>query len=191
MSMWRVTPKRWYSSQFVVTDEANRQVGEVRLRPWLQCGSVTAGGIEHRVHRDGLMGGAFVLEEAGQPIAKAVGRSALRQAVTVVWKDTNYLLTARSPWVRDFTLWDGERQIGRLVPERVLGRRVRAEIQDDAPLEVSLFVVWLAEMFWKRGYESHWWAWGTSIPWRQRDMTGIPKGARSQEDRDGAQEEKP
>ena len=35
-------------------------------------------------------------------------------------------------------------------PARALGRQARADLPEDMPLEVRLFVLWLTLMLWKR-----------------------------------------
>lgn len=154
--MWKVTPKHWYSWEFAVTDDRERDVGEVRVSSWWNRGTVVAGGVEHKVSRDRLLGGAFVLRGADAPIARAIGRSAYRITIVIVWEEKRYFLHARSTLRREFGFWDGEKEVGSIVPVRALSRAARAELPDDLPLVVRLFAVWLAEMFWKRGYQSHW-----------------------------------
>ncbi|MEN6368281.1 MAG: hypothetical protein ABFD77_01110 [Thermotogota bacterium] len=56
MTMWKVTPKHWYSWEFAVTDDLEQEVGEVRVSSWRNRGVVVAGGVEHKVSRDGLFG---------------------------------------------------------------------------------------------------------------------------------------
>ena len=156
MAMWKVTPKHWYSWEFAVTDDLGQDVGEVRVSSWWNRGTVVAGCVEHKVSRDRLLGGAFVLRGADAPIARAVGRSAYRITIVIVWEEKRYFLHARSTLRREFGFWDGEKEVGSVVPVRAFSRAARAELPDDLPLVVRLFAVWLAEMFWKRGYQSHW-----------------------------------
>ncbi|MEN6368282.1 MAG: hypothetical protein ABFD77_01115 [Thermotogota bacterium] len=73
-----------------------------------------------------------------------------------MWEEKRFFLQVRSTLRREFGVWDGEKEVGSVVPERAFSRAARAELPGDLLLVVRLFAVWLAEMFWKRGYQSHW-----------------------------------
>ncbi len=153
MAMWKVTPKRWYSWDFAVLDERGQEIGEVKLSALWDSGTVIAGGLEYAVSRDRAIGIGFLLEGAGTPTARAVGRTALWHGVTIIWNERTYQLVAQSPWRRGLVLWEGDEKVGLVAPERPLRRRARAELPADLPPVVRLFVVWLAEMLWKRTYQ--------------------------------------
>lgn len=153
MPTWKVAPRRWYSWDFTVSDERGQEMGGVKLSPWWNRGSVIVGGLEYRVFRDRLAGVGFALEGAGPPTARAVGRRALWSGVTILWNESTYQLVARSPWRRGLALWREGEKVGLVVPERVFRRGARAELPADLPPVVRLFVIWLAEMLWKRAYQ--------------------------------------
>jgi len=153
MPVWKVTPKRWYSWDFAVLDERGQEIGEVKLSPLWSSGTVIAGGLEYAVSRDRTIGVGFSLEGAGTPTARAVGRKALWHGVTIIWNERSYQLVARSPWRRGLVLWEGAEKVGLVAPERAFSRKSRAELPAILPPVVGLFVVWLAEMLWKRTYQ--------------------------------------
>jgi hypothetical protein len=143
------TPKRWFSWDFEVHEGGGQPVGDVRVSAWRERGSVTVGGIEYPVTREGVVG-AFVLGGAGGVLARAMKPSAVRRLFTLEHDGKEYTLKAVYAWGRDFTLLDGEVEIGVVRPERVFGRQARADLPEDMPLAVRLFVVWLSLMLWKR-----------------------------------------
>jgi hypothetical protein len=143
------TPKRWFSWDFEVHEGGGQPVGDVRVSAWRERGAVTVDGIEYPVTREGVVG-AFTLAGAGGVLARAVKPSALHRMFTLEHDGKEYVLKAVSAWGRDFALLDGEVQIGVVRPARALGRQARADLPEDMPLEVRLFVLWLTLMLWKR-----------------------------------------
>jgi hypothetical protein len=144
------TPKRWFSWDFEVHEGGGQPVGDVRVSAWRERGAITVGGIEYPVTRGALLSGVVTLSDVGGVLARAVKPSAFRRAFTLEHDGKEYVLKAASAWGRDFALLDGEREIGVVRPARALGRQARADLPEDMPLEVRLFVLWLTLMLWKR-----------------------------------------
>ena len=147
--MLHAFPKRWSSWDFTVQDETGHIVGEVALSSWRERGTVRCEGAEHHVFREGAHRGSFVLEGAGQPL-RAVKPSAFRNLFEVEFGSEQYVLSPRSAFRRDRLLYYDGREIGFIVAEGPLSRRARIELPDDLPLVLTLFLVWLTLLQWKR-----------------------------------------
>lgn len=150
--MLSAIPKRWFSWDFTIQDRDGQTVGEVSLSA-RERGTVTAGGIERKVTRESALG-AFVLEEAGTAVAKAVKPGAFKKSFTIEHAGRLFTLEPRAAWKRELVLHEGDRELGAIIPEKVFARRARVELTDDLPLVLKLFVVWLTLLLWKRTSET-------------------------------------
>jgi hypothetical protein len=148
--MLSAVPKHWFSWDFAIQDATRHPVAEVRLSSWRERGAVSVQGVEHRVSRHGVLRGAFVLERGGSVLARAEKPSAFRREFQIEHDGKQYTLKARSIWRRERVLYDGDKEIGAVVPEGLFNRRARVELPDDLPLVLRLFVVWLTMLLWKR-----------------------------------------
>jgi hypothetical protein len=146
--MLSAIPKRWFSWDFTIQDRDGQTVGEVVLSN-RERGTILAGGVERKVSRESALG-AFVLEEGGSIVAKAVKPSAFKRAFTIEHAGRQYTLKPRSGWRREMVLHEGDREIGAVIPEKILARRARVELTDDLPIALRLFVIWLTLLLWKR-----------------------------------------
>lgn len=149
MTLWSAIPTGWLTWDFEVRDADGRNLGEVRLSSWRERGAVCAGGVEHGVSRESLLG-AFVLEKEGLPLARAVKPSALFRSFEIEYEGRSFALKAWSAMRRAMVLWEGGIAIGSIAPEGVLTRRARIELPEELPLALKLFLVWLTMLMWKR-----------------------------------------
>jgi hypothetical protein len=147
--MWSAVPKHWFSWDFVVQDATLQPVAEVRLSSWRERGAIAAGGVEHKVSRQGILG-AFVLLKDESVVASAEKPSAFRKSFQIDHEGRRYTLKGRSFWQRGLVLLEGEKEIGSLVPTGFFTRRAQVGLPEELPLILRLFVVWLAMLLWKR-----------------------------------------
>jgi hypothetical protein len=148
--MLDAVPEHWFSWDFAIRDATRQPVAKVRLSSWRERGAVIVNGIEHKVSRQGVLRGAFVLERGGSVLARAEKPSAFRREFRIEHGGKQYTLKGRSIWRRERVLYDGGREIGAIIPEGLFSRRARAELPDTLPLLLRLFVVWLTMLLWKR-----------------------------------------
>jgi hypothetical protein len=146
-------PKHWYSWDFTLVS-GDRTLADLDLSSWREKGVVTIGGHEHRVFREGMVSGDFVIERDGQVLARATKPSAFRNTVIVTHGGRHYTLRKRSVWKRAFVLLEGDREIGSLSPNSWLTRDATVNLPPDWPLAVKTFVTWLAIILWKREADS-------------------------------------
>src|SRR5918993_4467197 len=94
-------PRRWYSWDFSLVS-GDRTLAELDLSSWRERGVVTIADHEHRVYREGMVGGDFVIERDGQVLARATKPSAFSSTVVVTHDRREYTLQKRSIWRRGF-----------------------------------------------------------------------------------------
>jgi hypothetical protein len=107
-------------------------------------------GERYRCYRDGLLTGAFLLEQDGSVLARAEKPSMFRSHFTVQLAGRNYLLKKRSRWRRSFVLYESEREVGYLHRSGFFVRRVRVDFPEEWPLAAQAFIFWLALIVWTR-----------------------------------------
>jgi hypothetical protein len=151
--MLKAIPKRWLSWDFAVEDAVGMPWGEVSLSFWRERGSVTAGGQQYRVSRQGFVG-PFVLEGPDGELAHAVKVSPFKQEFTLSAERRDYVLRKLSWWSREFGLFSGDTQVGSLAPESWLSRRARVDLPEDMTGWLRAFVTWLTLLMWKRDSEA-------------------------------------
>ena len=147
MTVLTLTPKRWYSWDFSVIDDA-RHLADLHLSNWRERGVLSIEGVDYSVFRESPLGD-FILQHAGSVLARATKPSAFQRSFVIKYKEKYYTLRAKS-FSRTFVLFDGSTQVGSLAPESCWTRRANATLPDDWPLPVKSFAMWLAIVHWKR-----------------------------------------
>jgi hypothetical protein len=139
----------WYSWDFDVTD-GGRHVAHLDVSAWREQAVLTIDGVAHRVYREGVGSGDFLLERDGIVLARATKPSAFRSAFEVRHDGRTYELAKESWWQRRFVLRSGSAEIGSLAPRSALGREAVATLPEPWPLPLKVFVIWLVVILWKR-----------------------------------------
>ncbi|HTU99760.1 MAG TPA: hypothetical protein VMF13_04425 [Luteitalea sp.] len=147
--MLTATPKRWFSWDFTI-EEGDRQVAAIDVSSWRERGTLTVDGVDHRVYREGILTGDFILEAAGTVVARAEKPSAFRRVFLIEYHGRRYVLQPTSVLSRGMTLLEGDRSVGVIAPGGILTRRADVELPEDMPLAVRVFVIWLTVILWKR-----------------------------------------
>lgn len=147
--MLNVIPKSWLSwdCEFL---EGKRQVAELKASWLREKALVQVGQTAFEVGRDGLVSGSFFLKRDGHLVATANKPSALQRSYVMDFGGTRYTLRAAAVLRRKFELVSGEQVVGSVYPERWIGRRSVADLPEDLPLEVRVFLTWLVLTQWKR-----------------------------------------
>lgn len=147
--MMTAVPRRWFSWDFTVND-GPRSVATIDVSWWREHGTLTVAGVDHRVYRERMLSGDFILEAAGSVVARARKPSAFRRAFAIEHSGRRYSLQAASVLRRRMVLLEGDRNVGSLSPQSVFTRRADVDLPPDLPLAVRVFVIWLAVILWKR-----------------------------------------
>jgi len=144
-----IAPLHWYSWDFDVLD-GTRHLAQVDVSSWREKGVVTIDGVEHRVYREGVLSGDFILERHNTVLARATKPSAFQKTMIVTYKEREYVLRKPSAWRRAFVVVEGDRQVGSLSPHSAWTRKATVDLPAEWPLAVRTFVIWLAIILWKR-----------------------------------------
>jgi hypothetical protein len=139
----------WYSWDFDVTDDT-RHVAHLDVSAWREKGVLTIDGIAHRVYREGVGSGEFLLQRDGIVLARATKPSAFRSAFEVRHDGRTYELAKESFWQRRYVVRSGNAEIGSLGPRSAFGREAVATLPEAWPLPLKVFVIWLVVILWKR-----------------------------------------
>ena len=142
-------PRRCYSWDFTLVSGDGTQA-RLDLSSWREKGVVTIGDYDHRVYREGMVSGDFVIERGGQALARATKPSAFRSTIVITHGGRQYTLRKKSVWKRAFVLLEGHKEVGSLSPNSWLTRDATVSLPADWPLAVKTFVTWLAIILWKR-----------------------------------------
>jgi hypothetical protein len=151
--MLQIVPTHWYSWNVTVRD-ASRPVAAIATSWWREKGTLTIDGVTYRVSREAPLFGAFVLEHAGRVLAQAEKPSIFRRAFVIRHAGRAYTLRPESMFRRAFVLRDGSRPVGSITPTNFLTRKAAADLPDDLPLPVRMFIVWLTVISWRRDQSS-------------------------------------
>src|SRR5262249_10933633 len=149
MTLLKAVPKHWFSWDFTII-EGVQLLAEIDVSWWREKGFLKVHGTSYRVYREGLASGDFILEYNGSILTRAMKPRALHPFLTIEYSGTQYTLRAKSFFRRAFLLLRGSEQVGSLSPEGVFTRRAQIDLPEELPLEMKVFIVWLAIILWKR-----------------------------------------
>ena len=78
MAVLTLTPKRWYSWDFSVIDDA-RHLADLHLSNWRERGVLSIEGVDYSVFGESPLGD-FILQHAGSVLARATKPSAFQRS---------------------------------------------------------------------------------------------------------------
>lgn len=147
--MLEAVPKGVFSNDYVLLS-SGEALGELDVSVWRERAEFELAGVPHRLYREGMMSGAFVLERAGTVVARAVKPSVFRERFEVDLGGRPFTLRKLSLFSRTFGVFFGEQQVGSISRAGFFTRRALLELPPDWPPAFQLFVFWLALVSWKR-----------------------------------------
>jgi hypothetical protein len=147
--MLTIIPKGWFSWDFNILD-GDKKLALIDLAWTREAGVLLLDGQSYKVHREHWFGGAFMLEQDGQVLARAIKPSAWKRALQIEHGEHRYILKPVSSFGRSFELVDGERVIGSIRPQHAFTRKANIDFPESIPLPVRTFMVWLTIILWKR-----------------------------------------
>ena len=88
--------------------------------------------------------------EGGRVPVRAVKPSAFRSTFEISYGSKHYVLRRRSAFRGDRVLYEEDALIGGVFSEGSLNRRARVDLPDELPMLLTMFMVWLTLLQWKR-----------------------------------------
>ncbi len=150
--MLRVESDSWFSWDFTILD-GEREVAKLDQSWWSEAAEMEIEGESCRLYREGMMGD-FVLEAGGEVSVRAEKPSALRNAFVVRHGDESFELEKESVWKQKYSLRRHGRDAGSIAKESWATSNLTADLPEDLPLRVRVFMVWLVLVLWKRENDS-------------------------------------
>jgi hypothetical protein len=150
--MLEAVPRGFLSNDYTLRS-LDGSLAELDVSGWRERAEFELDGVPHRLYREGVLSGAFVLERAGEVAARAEKPSAWR-ARFVLHLQGRTLELRRLGWGRRFGLFEEGREVGRIAPAGVFTRRARIELPAGYPLPLQLFLFWLVLVIWRRDRQS-------------------------------------
>jgi len=148
--MLRAVPNGWFSYDFTLFDRTGRPVARVDLANWREKAKLEVSGTPYEAHHK-AWASEFVLEKDGQVLAVAEKPSTWKDRFFFEHGGNRYELKKESAWGRTFELTrDGVGSVGSVRPKGAFRREWTVDMPGELPLEVRVFLVWLAVLLWRR-----------------------------------------
>lgn len=149
--MLRAVPRGWFSHDFEVYDRSGSRVGWADLSSWREKATLEVADARYdATHKTGRKEFALSRED-GEIVLVAQKPSAWRERLCFEYAGSRYELRKESAWRRDFVLSrEGMGEVGSLRPGGMFRREWTADLPEELPQEVRVFVMWLVRLMWKR-----------------------------------------
>jgi hypothetical protein len=147
--MLDATPRGLFTWGFTVRQGVDA-VAEIDPSWFGESAEIRAGGQTYSAYRESLLGGTFVLQSGERLVARARKASAFVRAFDIDLSGRPLELKATSVWSREFGLFEGGVQVGRIGPAAWFGRRAVIDLPPGISLPAQLFLLWLVLVLWRR-----------------------------------------
>jgi hypothetical protein len=147
----RAVEKSWFSYNFDVFDRTGTRVATADLANWRENAKLEVGGRRYLARHE-RWAREFVLEgEDGLTVAVAEKPSGWRDNFSIEHGGTRYELRKESPWRSTFVLSrEGVGVVGSIRQKSFFGRETSVDLPEELPVEVRVFILWLATLVRKR-----------------------------------------
>lgn len=147
--MIEAIPTDLLSTNFRI-EQQDRLVGEIDTSIWRDKAALELEEGSYQLYREGFVSGDFVLERDGKVIARASKPSVFENRFEVDIPGHHLVMRKLAILRREFGLFEGDKQIGKIYPLGIFTRHSRVDLPADWPLSSRVFVFWLAFVVWKR-----------------------------------------
>lgn len=149
--MLRAIQRSWFSYNFDVIDRTGTRVATADMSNWRENARLEVEGRRY-LARHQTWAREFVLEgEDGSIVAVAEKPSSWRETFSLEHGGVRYGLRKESPWKSSFILSrEGVGVIGSVRQKSLFGRETIVDLPEELPVEVRVFVLWLATLMRKR-----------------------------------------
>jgi hypothetical protein len=146
MSAFELLPRKWYSSDYrVLRGEVELTSFKFLSGPERSFFSLT--GNSYLAHKEKWNSPNFFLDEGETRIALAKKPSWSSKTFHLEHQGRPYTLKAES---KRFVLSCDQKEVGSIAKTGWFSRNGTADLPDDLPLSINLFLIWLALLMWKR-----------------------------------------
>ncbi len=125
-------------------------VAEINLSWWSNKSALAIEGREYPLHREGVVGGDFILEGDDAVMARAAKLSPFSRSFEVILRDRSYVLKRMNLFSRKYLIMFGDREVGSIAPEGIPSLRLKAVFPEELSLPVKVFMFWLVALQRKR-----------------------------------------
>lgn len=149
--MLRAVRRNWFSYDLDVFDRTGTRVATADLANWRENAKLEVGGKRYLARHE--MGSKdFVLEgEDGLTVALAEKPSVLRESFSLEHGAGRYEVRKESPWKSSFVISrEGMGVVGSIKQGSIFGGETTVDLPEELPIEVQVFVLWLATVMRKR-----------------------------------------
>lgn len=146
--MLQCTPTGWMETSYQISEDG-RPLALLKPSAWREAATLTLDGADYRLYRRGWRG-PFVLEYNGATLAEAHKPSAWRDQFEISIAGERLNLRRESPWRYGWRLERDGQPIGVLRSTGFWKRTIEAELPEQLPLAVRLFMLWLTLLVKRR-----------------------------------------
>lgn len=147
----RAVPKGWFSYDFAVSDAAGTPAGYADLSNWRERAELDVGGRRYQAHHVSWDKEFLLTNEDGRTVLVAEKPSAWKERFSFEHDGHGYELGKESVWKSDLVLArEGVGKVGHVLRRGAFKREWEAELPDELPVEVGVFVLWLAVLLARR-----------------------------------------
>jgi hypothetical protein len=151
MTKFDLLPRAWYSSDYRVIRDGV-QLTCLKFQSGPERSVFTLAEEVYLARKEKWSSPNFFLLLDETQIARAEKPSAFSQKLTVAYGQFSYIL---KPAGRNrFALSERATEVGWAAKQRWFSRKASAELPDDMPIPVCVFVLWLVALMWKRDTDS-------------------------------------
>jgi hypothetical protein len=151
MIQFHLLPRAWYSSDYRVLKDGT-QLTCLKFESWPERSIFALAGVVYLARKEKWSSPNFFLLLDQTRIARAEKPSAFSREFLIEYDQRRYVL--RPSGRNRFALGEREIEVGWVAKQRWFGRKAHAELPDDMPIPVCVFVLWLVALMWKRDADS-------------------------------------
>jgi hypothetical protein len=143
--MLTVIPKTW-SYAFSVTDGAQAIAETMNVSWWRDKAQLRIQGADYTARRERS---TFLLESATGELARAERPRRWRRELFIEYSGRRFSLRRESAFRRGYLLFEHGAPIGSISPDGIFTRQAAAELPEELPLFLRIFIIWLVMTLWK------------------------------------------
>lgn len=154
MADFELVPQNLFSWSFDIMRDDMTVAQILHTLALKERATLNLSGATYQAYREHFMGGDYLLEEDGQPIARAKKQGLFVNSFEIEYPGGAAILKKETAFGRSFLLIESERETGFIRPMGPFTRKADVSLPDEMPLPVQIFILWLVLITWKRESDS-------------------------------------